>query len=77
MRRARDDEFTLDSWCDDIIALAEEAFAPGVSFSVLGYSMGAFAAQHLAVTRPERITAVTLIGAQGDRKTAVAGNHRN
>ena len=68
-----DDEFTLDSWCDDIIALAEEAFAPGVSFSVLGYSMGAFAAQHLAVTRPERITAVTLIGAQGDRKTAVAG----
>jgi O-acetylhomoserine (thiol)-lyase len=68
-----DDEFSLESWCDDIVDLAEEAFGPGVTFSVMGFSLGAFAAQHLAVTRPERVVSVVLIGGQGARDSAVAG----
>lgn len=46
--------------------------AAGVTFSVMGFSMGAFAAQHLAVTRPDRVLGVVLIGGQGTRETAVA-----
>jgi len=65
--------FTLESWCDDIVDLAEDVFGPSVKFDVMGYSMGCFAAQHLAATRPDRILAATLIGSQGSRKTAVAG----
>jgi len=68
-----DDPFTLQSWCDDVVALADEAFGAGVQFNVMGYSMGAFAAQHLAARRADRVLAAVLIGAQGDRKTAVAG----
>jgi len=66
--------FTLESWCDDVVKLAEHEFGAGVKFDVMGWSMGAFAAQHLAATRPDRILAATFIGAQGSRKTAVAGD---
>lgn len=72
-RDSPDDPFTLESWCDDILELAERAFGAGVNFSVMGYSMGCFAAQRLAATRPDRIVGAVLIAAQGDRKTAVNG----
>eukprot|EP00928_Gymnodinium_smaydae_P061527 TRINITY_DN45581_c0_g1_i1.p1 TRINITY_DN45581_c0_g1~~TRINITY_DN45581_c0_g1_i1.p1 ORF type:complete len:761 (-),score=84.56 TRINITY_DN45581_c0_g1_i1:67-2349(-) len=67
------DPFSLESWCNDIVRLAEQAFGANVKFGVIGYSMGAFAAQHLAASQPERIVSAVLIGAQGNRKTAVAG----
>ena len=71
--------FTLASWCEDIIALAEEAFPESVGadegqFAVLGFSMGAFAAQFLAASHPERVTAMVLIGGQGARDSAIAGD---
>ena len=66
------DAFTLESWRDDVLELAARAFGRGARFSVLGYSMGCFAAQLLAATRPERVESIVLIGAQGARPSAAA-----
>ena len=35
-----EDAFTLDSWCEDILQLAEHAFGAGVRFALFGCSMG-------------------------------------
>eukprot|EP00747_Dinoflagellata_sp_TGD_P163162 gnl/TRDRNA2_/TRDRNA2_181542_c0_seq1.p1 gnl/TRDRNA2_/TRDRNA2_181542_c0~~gnl/TRDRNA2_/TRDRNA2_181542_c0_seq1.p1 ORF type:complete len:303 (+),score=64.71 gnl/TRDRNA2_/TRDRNA2_181542_c0_seq1:64-972(+) len=68
-----EDEFTIDSWTTAIVALVDKVLSPDAKFVVLGFSMGAFAAQHLAITRPDRIAGIICIGAQGSRKTATGG----
>jgi len=68
-----EDTFTLDSWAHDVMQLVDEVFSPDSKFVVLGYSMGAFLAQHLAITRPERVASMICIGGQGQRSSMVAG----
>lgn len=68
-----EDGFTLDQWAQDILQLVAQVFGPEIQFVVLGFSMGAFVAGHLAATRPDRIVAAVLMGAQGTRSSAVAG----
>jgi pimeloyl-ACP methyl ester carboxylesterase len=53
----------LTAYADHVAALAErEGFLPG---PVIGYSMGGVVALRLAVTRPESVTALALVGAAG------------
>mmetsp|Transcript_26527 Transcript_26527/g.48823 ORF Transcript_26527/g.48823 Transcript_26527/m.48823 type:complete len:616 (+) Transcript_26527:1-1848(+) len=70
---AAEDAFTLDSWANDVLALVDKEYSPETRFAVLGYSLGAFLAQHLAISRPDRIHSIICISAQGPRKTSVAG----
>jgi pimeloyl-ACP methyl ester carboxylesterase len=65
----RGDDF--DSLADSVAGFMEEIGVPEAD--VLGWSMGGFVAQRLAVLHPERVTSVTLAGTNPGGTRAVLG----
>ncbi|OUZ08850.1 hypothetical protein BHE97_12000 [Aeromicrobium sp. PE09-221] len=66
-----DDDYTLDGFAQDALALAETAF--GTPFHLLGHSFGGLVAQQATVAAPERVATLSLLctgpGALGDSPT--------
>lgn len=67
-----DDDYSLDGFAQDALALAETAFGTA-PFHLLGHSFGGLVAQQATVAAPERVASLSLLctgpGALGDSPT--------
>lgn len=69
---ALDDDYSLEAFAGDALALAEEAFEDE-RFHLLGHSFGGLVAQRVALAAPDRLLSLSLLcsgpGALGDSPT--------
>src|SRR5690606_36953170 len=69
---AVDEDYSLEAFAADALALAETAFGSG-PFHLLGHSFGGLVAQQVAVLAPQRLRSLSLLctgpGALGESPT--------